>query len=801
MADKRVIVEDLEAAPRIRTREMQTSDFRRPAAPINPVQGQSQLGQLVESLESFNAGLRNFNQIYMQKSNRAAVDEALVDFYQNPDKYREAAKGGVAEMVRKGLIDSNQNPYKATTILELTGQDLADGKYGSVLTESLKQVGDYTPEQLDEHIGKIRQDFIKNSVGDSYYTNLGFSKRASDIERSFKSQARELRLRRQEGQAQEKLTNLSTKVFDDMLAGDFNDDAFATEQISRLRGIFKEAHLGTISEDPNGITLKSLKGWVRANYQDNPEEVRQVVEAVFEIDPRGDGNKLKNISPAEYGELQDYLDNNENEVLQRAYQRQQLLDNIAQTEARKFIRTFAAERRMETGQAALSDRDKRDLVVAIQKQPWYNKENSGVLLDIAVGENGIANEESAVGPLSNSTEEFSQQKGRFERAANDPVLAPQALEDLRNLYDSGSVSPKEFKELESRLEQAAQNKDLTDKSEIFNFNKTSLTEFINTRLQIDPENVDDVSRKAALMDEGLRMYRESVSSKLLAERNAVSGEPAETFNRRIITSPIYGEARTEVQKQIESKLQAEERRLEKQKQVQKDIESNTSVGSPSFFDKIFKGNSTLIDQYKDVSSAMARAISKNPALDRPEYREQLKGYYSEIKKMADEDLAKFGETILEGGYYVTDRTRGGVEPGIAPWLATAPWNRKTRAFGLLPGTPETPAYTKTFVPYPVEKMEEVKKSFLSRVTATGTTWTNFVDSQTGKPRENVRLYGVPVDAKAELNGLAVPLFSSRDEFNDVFSKPELAKNLADSLGVDINQLKVNQALRLLERGL
>ena len=775
MADKRVIVEDLEAAPRVRTREMQTSDFRRPSAPINPVQGQSQLGQLVESLESFNAGLRNFNQIYMQKSNRAAVDDALVDFYQNPDKYREAAKGGVAEMVRKGLIDSNQNPYKATTILELTGQDLAEGKYGSALTESLKQVGDYTPEQLDEHIGKIRQDFIKNNVGDSYYTNLGFSKRALDIERSFRSQAKEIRLRRQEGQAQEKLTNLSTKVFDDMLAGDFNDDAFATEQISRLRGIFKEAHLGTIAEDPNGITLKSLKGWVRANYQDNPEEVRQVVEAVFEIDPRGDGNKLKNISPAEYGELQDYLDNNENEVLQRAYQRQQLLDNIAQTEARKFIRTFAAERRMETGQAALSDRDKRDLIVEIQKQPWYNKENSGVLLDIAVGENGIANEESAVGPLSNSTEEFSQQKSRFEKAANDPVLAPQALEDLRNLYDSGSVSPKDFKELEARLEQAAQNKDLTDKSEIFNFNKTSLTEFINARLQIDPENVDDVSRKAALMDEGLRMYREAVSTKLLAERNAVSGEPAETFNRRMITSPVYGEARTEVQKQIESKLQAEERRLEKQKQVQKDVESNTPVGSPSFFDKIFKGNSALIDQYKDVSSAMARAISKNPALDRPEYREQLKGYYAEIKKMADEDLAKFGKTLLEGGYYI--------------------WETPMQAYAA------KRARQQVFVPYPIEKMEEVKKSFLSRVTATGTTWTNFVDSQTGKPRESVRLYGVPVDAKTELNGLAIPLFSSRDEFNDVFSKPELAKNLADSLGVDINQLRVNQALRLLERGL
>ena len=567
MADKRVIVEDLEAAPRVRAREIQTSDFRRPSAPINPVQGQSSLGQLVEGLESFNAGLRNFNQIYMQKSNRAAVDDALVAFYQNPDQYREAAKGGVAEMVRKGLIDSNQNPYKATTLLELTGQDLADGKYSQALTESLNKVGDFTPDQLDDHIGKLRQDFVKNNVGDSYYTNLGFSKRASDIERSFRSQARELRLKRQEGQAQEKLTNLSTKVFDDMLSGDFNDDTFATEQVSRLKGIFKEAHLGTIAEDPNGITLRALKGWVRANYQDNPEEVRQVVEAVFEIDPRGDGNKLKNISPMEYGELQDYLDNNENEVLQRAYQKQQLLDNIAQTEARKFIRTFAAERRMETGQSALSDRDKRDLITELQKQPWFNKENSGVLLDIAVGENGIANEESAVGPLSNSTEEFSNQKSRFERAANDPVSAPQALEDLRNLYDTGAVSPKEFKELEARLEQAAQNKDLTDKSEIFNFNKTSLSEFINTRLQIDPENVDDVSRKANLMDEGLRMYREVVSTKLLAERNAVADEPAETFNRRMITGPIYGEARAEVQKQIESKLQAEERRIEKQKQI------------------------------------------------------------------------------------------------------------------------------------------------------------------------------------------------------------------------------------------
>lgn len=775
MAEKRVVVDNLEAAPRLQARAMQASEFRRPATPSNPLQGESQLGQLVQSLESFNAGLRNFNQIYMQKSNRAAVDDALVDFYQNPDKYRESAKGGVAEMVRKGLIDSNQNPYKATTILELTGQDLAEGKYGSALTESLKQVGDYTPEQLDEHIGKIRQDFVKNNVGDSYYTNLGFSKRASDIERSFKGQAREFRLKRQEGQAQEKLTSLSTKVFDDMLAGDFNDDAFATEQVTRLKGIFKEAHLGTIAEDPNGITLRSLKGWVRANYQDNPEEVRQVVEAVFEVDPRGDGNKLKNISPGDYGELQDYLDNNENEVLQRAYQKQQLLDNIAQTEARKFIRTFGAERRMETGQSVLSDKDKRDLITELQKQPWFNRENSGVLLDIAVGDQGIANEESSVGPLSNSTEEFSKQKGRFEKASNDPILAPQALEDLRNLYDSGSVSPKEFKELEARLEQATQNKDLTDKSEIFNFNKTSLTEFINTRLQVDPENVDDVSRKANMVDEGLRMYREAVSSKLLAERNAVADEPAETFNRRIITSPIYGEARTEIQKQIESKLQAEERRLEKQKQVQKDLDSSNPVGSPSFFDKIFKGNSVLIDQYKDVSSAMARAITKNPALDRPEYRDQLKGYYAEVKKMADEDLTKFGKTILEGGYYVLE----------TPMQAYKAERLRKQVF----------------VPYPIEKMEEVKKSFLSRVTASGTTWTNFVDSQTGKPRENVRLYGVPVDAKVDLNGLAVPLFASRDEFNDVFSKPELAKNLADSMGVDINQLKVNQALRLLERGL
>jgi len=775
MAEKRVVVEDIQAAPRLQTRAMQSSEFRRPATPASPTQGDSQLGQLVQSLESFNAGLRNFNQIYMQKSNRAAENDALVDFYQNPDKYRESAKGGVAEMVRKGLIDSNQNPYKATTILELTGQDLAEGKYGSALTESLKQVGDYTPEQLDEHIGKIRQDFVKNNVGDSYYTNLGFSKRASDIERSFKGQAREFRLKRQEGLAQEKLTSLSTKVFDDMLAGDFNDDAFATEQVTRLKGIFKEAHLGTIAEDPNGITLRSLKGWVRANYQDNPEEVRQVVEAVFEVDPRGDGNKLKNISPGEYGELQDYLDNNENEVLQRAYQKQQLLDNIAQTEARKFIRTFGAERRMETGQSVLSDRDKRDLITELQKQPWFNKENSGVLFDIAVGPDGIANEESSVGPLSNSTEEFSKQKGRFEKASNDPILAPQALEDLRNLYDSGAVSPKEFKELEARLEQATQNKDLTDKSEIFNFNKTSLTEFINTRLQVDPENADDVARKASLVDEGLRMYREAVSSKLLAERNAVADEPAETFNRRIITSPIYGEARTEIQKQFESKLQAEERRLEKQKQVQKDLDSSNPVGSPSFFDKIFKGNSVLIDQYKDVSSAMARAITKNPALDRPEYRDQLKGYYAEVKKMADEDLTKFGKTILEGGYYVFETPMQAYKAGRL---------RK-----------------QVFVPYPIEKMEEVKKSFLSRVTASGTTWTNFVDSQTGKPRENVRLYGVPVDAKADLNGLAVPLFASRDEFNDVFSKPELAKNLADSLGVDINQLKVNQALRLLERGL
>jgi hypothetical protein len=775
MAEKRVVVEDIQAAPRLQARAMQSSEFRRPATPASPTQGDSQLGQLVQSLESFNAGLRNFNQIYMQKSNRAAVDDALVDFYQNPDKYRESAKGGVAEMVRKGLIDSNQNPYKATTILELTGQDLAEGKYGSALTESLKQVGDYTPEQLDEHIGKIRQDFVKNNVGDSYYTNLGFSKRASDIERSFKGQAREFRLKRQEGVAQEKLTSLSTKVFDDMLAGDFNDDAFATEQVTRLKGIFKEAHLGTIAEDPNGITLRSLKGWVRANYQDNPEEVRQVVEAVFEVDPRGDGNKLKNISPGEYGELQDYLDNNENEVLQRAYQKQQLLDNIAQTEARKFIRTFGAERRMETGQSVLSDKDKRDLITELQKQPWFNKENSGVLFDIAVGPDGIANEESSVGPLSNSTEEFSKQKGRFEKASNDPILAPQALEDLRNLYDSGAVSPKEFKELEARLEQATQNKDLTDKSEIFNFNKTSLTEFIDTRLQVDPENADDVARKASLVDEGLRMYREAVSSKLLAERNAVADEPAETFNRRIITSPIYGEARTEIQKQFESKLQAEERRLEKQQQVQKDLNSSNPVGSPSFFDKIFKGNSVLIDQYKDVSSAMARAITKNPALDRPEYRDQLKGYYAEVKKMADEDLTKFGKTILEGGYYVLE----------TPMQAYKAERLRKQVF----------------VPYPIEKMEEVKKSFLSRVTASGTTWTNFVDSQTGKPRENVRLYGVPVDAKADLNGLAVPLFASRDEFNDVFSKPELAKNLADSLGVDINQLKVNQALRLLERGL
>ena len=203
--DPRVVVDNLDAAPRLKAREIESSNFRRPADPINPVQGDSSLGQVTAALSVFNRNLENFNQIYMQKSNMDARDAGLVDFYQNPDKYRTAAKGNVADMVKNGVLDPSQNPYRATTVLELTGQDLAEGAYRSKLAETLKDTGDMTADQVEAHVGKIRQDFAKENVGNSFYTNLGFSKRVGAVEEAFKSSALELRMGRQDAKAQQVL--------------------------------------------------------------------------------------------------------------------------------------------------------------------------------------------------------------------------------------------------------------------------------------------------------------------------------------------------------------------------------------------------------------------------------------------------------------------------------------------------------------------------------------------------------------------------------------------------------------------
>ena len=787
--EPRILVDDLDAAPRLKAREIESSNFRRPADPINPVQGDSSLGQVTAALSVFNRNLENFNQIYMQKSNMDARDAGLVDFYQNPDKYRTAAKGSVADMVKNGVLDPSQNPYRATTVLELTGQDLAEGSYRSKLAETLKDTGDMTADQVEAHVGKIRQEFQKGSVGDSFYTNLGFSKRVGAVEEAFKSSALELRMGRQDAKAQQVLQSTTTRKFDEMLAGNLNDDAYVGMKVDQIRDIMKEAQLGTLSKNPNSVFLEGFQGWVAANMQDHPEAVKRIVDVVFETDPRGDGNKLKHLEAAKYGQIQDYVDSHYDEGLSRAYHRGQLLTNMAESEARKDIRTIMSDMLEKSGKDQLDPNDKAQLLDMLKTKPYYNEETKGTIVSMAVGPEGIANQTWALGSLNKSDGDVS----RYEQATRDPYTASRALEDLRTNFDLGKISLKDFRSLEPRLIDAEKNQRLTDRVEAFEFNKNALVQLIEAKLPSENLTPEELKRKADLLDEAQRTYRSAVSQQITSERSQNPNEQTDGFEGRIKTSNLYADQRTNVEKIITTRINSEAERMNKRREAEKAMASGETPGSaPGFFSKIFHSSERLRNDFHDAAVNMSAYLNKNPGVDRPEYREKIKEYALEVKKYGERELQQQGKVVASGGMYVTQRESGGVEPMSLRGLAS----RANQIVGNQP----LPTPKPVFVPLDPKKLQEARVSFLHTSHQVGTSWTNFIDTQTGKSRENVRLYGVTVDPKTDINGLLMPMFSSREEFNDVFSKPELAQNLATSLGVDLNEFKVNQAMRLLERG-
>jgi len=796
--EPRVVVEDLEAAPRLKARDIEPSSFRRGGDIPNPVQGVSSLGQLTAALSSFNNSLENFNQIYMQKSNQEAKEGALVDYYKDPDKYRNAAKGNVADFVKNGTISYLENPYRATTRLEITGQDLVEGEYASRLNARLKDVGEKSNEELQAIIGEERAKFQQEKLGNSYYVNLGASKAFGAVEGLWIRKAQDIVLDRSKAKSEEVLSSTIGRKLDDLMAGDLRNPEFKSQIVGDVKKILMEAHNGTLTKDVNASALQTLAGWVKANYDQDPMEVREIVKAVFEIDPRGDGNKLSDLRKDVYGEIEDWMDRNENDVLKRRVEKKNLEDSLLVDDVTNTTRTWINDRLLKTGSTQLTGDERVELDEYLQDKfkDAFASGKGGSIRDLVAK---LAEEDRTLGSHYKSKLPPEQME-RFERGASDPVRASKLLEDLRTQASLGNISRPDFKRLEDALVKAEKNNSLMENNEGFKFNSSALVDGIGTRLAgLDDQDPADSSRKASVTDEALRMYRSRLSQRLTAERELVPNETPEAFASRMATSPAYREEREAVEKEMDKKIRIQEDFVNKRKQAEQSMsKGEMPTSATGFFGKTFLSNSTLVKNFKEASVGMARYLSANPVAIRPEYITRIKEYAVEVKKYGEQELQKQGKIISNGGYYpygerpasVTIKPGRG-EGGIAPDL---------RGIASVANRMVGNEQKADFIPLKPEKLVEAKASFLSTLHQVGTSWANFVDSSTGKPRTAIRLYGVQVDPTTELNGLMIPLFSSKEEYNDVMSKPELVKSLCQIFNVDEADFRKNQALRVIEQG-